>query len=337
MKRRVLLIFLAVLTASLFYYRDWVVYGWGQLSGQVDVLWSAKPIDECLVNPRFSEEEKEKMKMILDVRAYATDVLGLRPSGSYTKVYDQGDEPILWVVEAAEAFRLKPYKWSYPFLGELAYKGFFDLDKANREADRMRALGYDVSVGEVGAWSTLGWFDDPILSSMLKRTKPRLAELIIHELTHGTVYIKSDDELNENLATLIGRYGAEMYMRDRFPEDTSMVVDYLDGIEKRHVGREYMMGATTDLSLFYDSLSKSEISVDLKRERKEERIESLLLGLEERTGFRPDGEVNNTFFTGYMQYNGALDSLQVVFENDFGGDVRLFIDHFSNLEGNTSK
>ena len=168
-----------------------VAYGITQLKGQLSIVWHAKPIAEALSDPAFPDSLKQKLKLVEEIKKFAIDSLGLRATENYSTLYDQQGKALLMNLTAAEKFELKAYTWNFPLLGEVSYKGFFDFKKGKSEAEELERKNYDVEYSSVSAWSTLGWFRDPIFSGMLKRNEGQLAELIIHEMTHATIYLKS--------------------------------------------------------------------------------------------------------------------------------------------------
>jgi predicted aminopeptidase len=126
-------------------------------------------------------------------------------------------------------FQLKAYEWDFPLIGSFSYKGFFNYDQALEEEDKIRKNGYDTSIDEIAGWSTLGWFKDPVLSDMLDRSSGSLANLIIHELTHGTLYVKDNVDFNENLASFVGDKGALIFLRHKYGENSKEYHEYEQG------------------------------------------------------------------------------------------------------------
>ena len=177
-----------------------VFYGGSQLKGQLHILTEAKDIKTVINDPNFPDSLKPKLILVQDIKRFAIDSIGLTTSNSYETVFNQKGKPILKIITACKPFDLEDYTWTFPVLGEVSYKGYFDEDLLNKEVQRIKSKNYDVSVGEVTAWSTLGWFKDPILTNFLRRSDGRLSNLIVHELTHGTVYVKSDVYFNEKFS-----------------------------------------------------------------------------------------------------------------------------------------
>lgn len=175
--------------------------------GQLGVIWSSQPVERFLAGPA-SEQAKAKVRWIQRAQRYAEQTIGMAPTTNYRAVYDTGGGPIVTVVTACRQDRFEPLRWWFPIVGHVPYLGFFDAEQARALADRLRRRALDVSIGGAQAYSTLGWFDDPILSTMLDDEDGALAELIIHELTHGELYLPGQGDFNESLATFVGREGA---------------------------------------------------------------------------------------------------------------------------------
>jgi predicted aminopeptidase len=172
------------------------------------ILWRREPITELLHRPDVAEDTQEKLRLVLSVRDYARDVLKLNVGGSYAS-YSYVDRPDLtYIVVAAPKTELRPYTWWFPIVGHVPYKGFFSKQAAYGEVKRLQAEGYDTNVRISAAFSTLGWFDDPLLGHLLKYDKVTLAELVFHELFHNTVYVKGAGAFNESLANFIGHRSA---------------------------------------------------------------------------------------------------------------------------------
>lgn len=192
--------------------------------GQMDIEFSTVDVEEALADPALDEEARAKIRFIGEVKAFAESHVGMVKSENYTE-YLPGDPntPISWVVVAAEPLKMKLVMHWYLIVGNVGYKGFFDKEDADEEAEELRADGYDVIVRPVAAYSTLGWFDDPITAGMLKRGDPDLAELILHELTHSEVYVKDNTEFNESLGTFVGHESALQFAAERWGPDSAQV------------------------------------------------------------------------------------------------------------------
>lgn len=328
---------LRTILISLYFLVGWlssdISYGIRQLSGQLHVLANAEPIESFLEKPDFPEELKQKIKFVQDVREFAVAELGMTDTDNYTTLYDQKDEAILWVVTAAPEFSLEAYQWSFPFAGNFPYKGFFKKELVKAEANKMKRLGYDVEIDDVSAWSTLGWFSDPILSNNLKRGYGSLANLIIHELTHATIYVKDSAEMNENLASFIGHRGAIEFLSN-YPSGDSMLLDYENQRSDVQLYKEYMKGSIEKLTSFYEHNNES---ITVKRKQKSELILAIRNGLDSvnfsnQKAFKSikDGSypLNNAYFSGFNTYNKQQSNFEDLLEKEYKNDLKAFLRYF---------
>jgi predicted aminopeptidase len=183
--------------------------------GQMEMLRKARPVDVVAADPKSKPLLKQKLATVADILDYAEKELHLPAKGQYRRYANLGRRYAVWVVFAAPEFSVKPKTWTYPLLGRLAYRGFFKESLANREAESLRAEGYDVHVSGVEAYSTLGFFRDPLLNTFIARDDADLAELIFHELTHQRLYLSGDTDFNEAFATAVGQEGARRWLRAR--------------------------------------------------------------------------------------------------------------------------
>lgn len=183
--------------------------------GQWEISRKARPIDEVLKAPDTGVDLRRKLELVQDLRAFALKELHLPAAQQYDRYCDLGRKFVVWVVYAAPEFSVKGKTWWYPLVGSLKYRGYFDPKEADIEAARLKAAGLDVFVGGVEAYSTLGWFRDPVLNTFLRRSDAELAELLFHELTHQRLYISGDTDFNEAFATLVGQEGARRWLSAR--------------------------------------------------------------------------------------------------------------------------
>ncbi|KAK6020050.1 hypothetical protein OSTOST_14302 [Ostertagia ostertagi] len=142
-----------------------------QGKGQLQLLLNTQSFEKFSKETKLSEHEKNNLLLIDEVKNYSVDSLGYKPTKNFTEIYDQKGDPVLWVITACEPYDLKPYEWKFPIVGKVSYKGFFKKELATSAYNHMVVTGYDADLRSVSAWSTLGWLHDPVLSSMLKRSK----------------------------------------------------------------------------------------------------------------------------------------------------------------------
>lgn len=297
---------------------------------------NTEEVEILMKDTSISEEVRSKLELIQEVRDYLEDSLSLAQTENYTTYYDQKDRPILWVVKASPEFKIEAYQWEFPFLGMFPYKGFFDLEAAEEEERKMQALGFDTAIDEVNAWSTLGWLKDPILSSMLKRTPARLAELIIHESTHATLYVKDSAEFNENLATFIGIKGAEQFIRQKFGKDAEELKSYQLSRERGKIYKKYMVESIEELNGKYAAMDES-LSLEDKRDLKQQWFDELKFGLLETEYFTDKVEgkkrlekfnINNATLSGFSTYSSMLSEIDALYKEKYDGDLKKMIIDF---------
>lgn len=183
--------------------------------GQWQIASRARPIEEVLGSHGTSAVLRSRLEVVQELRAFATTELRLPADEQYDRYCDLGRKFVVWVVYAAPEFSVEGKKWWYPLVGSLKYRGYFNEQEAEEEAARLRKAGFDVFVGGVQAYSTLGWFRDPVLNTFLSRSDAELAELLFHELTHQRLFISGDTDFNEAFATAVGAEGARRWLQTK--------------------------------------------------------------------------------------------------------------------------
>lgn len=179
---------------------------------EAKILWHRRPIAEVLARPNLDPATREKLAMVLRVRQFVEHDLGFKTSGSYQTVTEIAKPPIVYVVTAAPRTKLEPYTWWFPIVGHVAYKGYFNQSEAKEEAQKLEKQGYDTYIRPASAFSTLGWFADPLLPHLLKYDGETLANIVIHELFHTTFYVKGQSAFNESLANFAGHRGVIAFL-----------------------------------------------------------------------------------------------------------------------------
>lgn len=242
------------------------------LVGQTRLLWASRPIDAVLEDAATSDALRAKLQLVRAATRFA-DELGLDVGGQYTSYLPWPGDRVVTTVVATRPAELEPAGFSFPFLGTLPYKGFFEPDAATKEASALRAKGLDVCVSAVPAYSTLGWLDDPITQPMLQTSDGRIVETIVHELVHATVYAKNEPEFNESVATFIGQEAAVAF----FDEAQGAEAERARVSDARLVART-LGEFRRDVVAFYDRAPASETSA-AERAAMEARIRSRLAAL----------------------------------------------------------
>ncbi len=181
--------------------------------GQLSLMSKREPIARVIDQPSTPSALRAQLEAVASIRDFASRELGLPDNGSYRSYADVGRRYVVWNVVAAPEFSVDAKEWCYPIVGCVAYRGYFVEARARRFAARMRAKGFDVTVGGVAAYSTLGHFNDPVLNTMMGWNDVELASIIFHELTHQLLYVPNDSSFNEALATTVEAEGVRRWLR----------------------------------------------------------------------------------------------------------------------------
>jgi predicted aminopeptidase len=182
---------------------------------EAKILSRRQPISELVREPATPPDVKQKLRVVLAARQYAKDSLRLRTKDSFTTYSRLDHDTLVLLVSAAYRDTLKPYTWWFPIVGRVPYKGYFDFAAAKRDAKSLSEDGFDVYVRPSDAFSTLGFFNDPLLNTTLKGDTLSLANTVIHELTHNTFYASGQAPFNESFAMFVGARGAAAFFRSR--------------------------------------------------------------------------------------------------------------------------
>lgn len=306
---------------------------YGQAAGgQWEMLRKARPVAEVMADPDCKPLLKEKLSTVGHILDYAARELHLPAEGQYRRYANLGRKHAVWVVFAAPEFSVEPKTWRYPLLGRLAYRGFFEERLAEAEASRLRTQGYDVHVSGVSAYSTLGFFRDPLLNTFIGRDDADLAELIFHELTHQRLYLRGDTDFNEAFATALGQEGARRWLcsERRWKE--------LGRYERElRVEREFVklvLQAREDLKEVYSRGYRSQETERLQKQRVLGALKDKAMALDRSHGGSLSIErwfkkpVNNARLANISSYYEMLPGFEVILKK-CGGDID---DFFSEIE-----
>jgi predicted aminopeptidase len=313
-------------------------------------LGKAVPLETLLEPPSGDpadgasvEENRRFVEQVQDIRRFAREELGLEATKNYTKYVDIDRDYLAAVVSASAADSFERHEWQFPVVGSMPYKGFFNPADARKEGAKLKKRGLDVWIRGVEAFSTLGWFQDPLYSYMRSYSPERLADLLIHESLHATVFLKGHAQFNEELAEFVGSEGARLYMESRFG---------LDSEEYRR-----MTNAEADNAAFLtfireligelEALYAGDDSKEEKLQKKEALIGAAKIRFEEEYNSRFTGEnyrnftrlpVNNAYLELFRLYYGGGDFYRDLYSRS-GRDLPRFIAATKTLnrKGNPKK
>lgn len=295
----------------------------------LDIYSSARDIDQLLAREDLAPQERTLLLRVKEIKNFAVADLGLAENGNYTKYIRLSRGYLASVVSACEALSFKQYFWDYPFVGLLPYQGFLNDGEAEEEASALRGRGYDVFVRRVDAFSTLGMLQDPVFSFMGSYPHFALAELILHEQTHATVFLDNQATFNENLASFVGQEGMRLYIHRQGGEDTD---EYRTALALEHDRKAYAQ-AMQELHERLDALYQGAQSADDKgagkagiiSEWKKESSDTY-----EQKYLTPyyrkmiDRDINNAVIMTYMNYTEKSKEMEELFAL-CGRDLPLFI------------
>jgi predicted aminopeptidase len=313
-----------------------VNYGLLQLKGQLHVVNNTVPLQEFIDNLDTPDSLRLKAKLVTEIRQFAFDSLGIKYSENYTEIFDQQGKPSMYVVTACDSFSFTPKTWNFPLIGSFPYKGFFDLEKARALANEIKVKdSLEVDIRTAGGWSTLGWFKDPILSNMLNRSEGDLASLLIHELTHGTLFVKDSVTFNENLASFIGDKGAIKYLESKYGKQADEVLKYKAEIEDEEMFKSYVLAAAQKLDEVYKEIADAPRQE--KRRLKSNAMEAIQSNYDTLNfksdlykGYLKRRNPNNTFFMSYLRYNSQQELLESELNLNFRGDLKAYLQYLKS-------
>jgi predicted aminopeptidase len=291
------------------------------------ILLARQSIERLLAEPELAAARRERFQLVLEARAYGRDSLGLEAGDTYTTFADVGRDTLLLVLTAAPWDALEPYTWWYPIVGTVPYKGFFDFDDGRSSAQQLAAEGYDVYLRPSAAFSTLGWFNDPLLSTALDRGPEMLVELVLHEIAHNTLYVSSATPFNESFALFVGYRGAAAFFRSRGDASSSARVGAIWRDQRRL--SEFYASLHAELTDVYDAAVSDDslrawrrAAYDGARERLQAQLDGQLEVFDgRRLAARP---LNNASLLASRIYLTDVEVFDRVLEH-FGGDLRASI------------
>jgi predicted aminopeptidase len=238
-------------------------------------------------------DNEDFIRFVTEIRGFAMDELGLKESRNYTRFVKIDRDYLAAVVSASAKDSFRRHEWNYPVVGRMPYKGFFNVEDARKERAKLEKKDLDVWIRGVDAFSTLGWFKDPLYSYMLDYSPARLADLIIHELVHATVFIKGQVKFNEELAEFIGSEGAKLFIAARFGEDSDEYRQIFNSDKDSQNYVAFIQKLIAELNLLYTS--------DIGREEKLAEKERIINAAKERLNAEYDNLFSGNNYRGFSE------------------------------------
>jgi len=297
-----------------------------QADGQLEIINKREKIDTILKNEKVSEEIKEKLRLVLDVRGVIEKELSLKVYDNYSTYVDLKRAWVIKVLSVSEKCEIKPFEWSFPVVGSVPYLGFFKEQSAIRKEKEFKAKGYDTIISDVPAFSTLGWFSDPVLSSFISYNDFYIISTIIHETVHVNIFQKGDMTFNENIASFIEEEGTKLYLEKKYGKDSSKYIEYQSYIAKEALKINYLKKVIYELEVFY---SRGVDCTKIKKQRKE-KFRAYEKEFMEQFGYKV--KINNAFLVYIKLYNIQKDHFQKELKEKFDDNLKLFIESYKGAK-----
>ena len=296
------------------------------VSGQFEVMWLSEPIEERLQETGTPPPLREKLKRVLAIRDFASRELALPDNDSYRRYADLKRPFVLWNVFAAPEFSVTPVLSCFPVAGCVSYRGFYSEESARKHADALAKAGDDVYLGGVSAYSTLGWFSDPVLSTFVNYPEPEVARILFHELAHQEVYVKGDTVFNESFAVAVEEEGLRRWLeREGTPQ---LRAAYADSRRRQAEFAALVLKYRARLAEFY----AQPLAAEEKRQGKQRlfaemrgEYEALKASWGGFTGFDRllSRGLNNAFLVSIASYTELLPAFRALLARD-EGDLPAF-------------
>ncbi len=290
---------------------------------------SATSVERLRARQSLSDEERVFFDRVEAVRTFAAQEIGLNDSDNYTTYVSTDREYLVDVVSAAAKTSFTRKEWWFPFFGRFPYKGFYRTPPARRLAQRLSDDGWDTIVRRVDAFSTLGFFRDPLFTYMLRYSEARLTELIIHEMAHATLWVRDEGQFNEEFATFVGREGSAQFLAETYGADSALVEELREARRDRETFNDDMSRLRDQLDTLYKSGANEEEILDRKEEIIEEFRSEFVATyperyLSDRFLFLAEQPINNAYVDLFETYTGNLDRFASLYD-DLDRDLAVFV------------
>lgn len=306
---------------------------------QINLFIKQEPIDKIITENKENADRIEKLKIVKSVLEFGQNEVGLNPGKSYQKYVSLNSSYVSWIVQAAEKRSLKLKTWWFPFIGEQPYLGFFNKESALNERDNLINSEYDTVMGGVSAFSLLGYYPDPLYSSMLDQyTMPQFIETLLHESLHRTLYIKNYYSFNENLADFIAKKATTIYLNNHpeLGQDSNKYLnEYNNNLIAQKKFQEFLIKIKNDLNKFYTDIkidSKFDDDQIFLRERENKfnqialEYKKFMNGVEIGTNYEnvfQFGKINNAVILSYSIYESKQEPFEIALKYASGSLKKL--------------
>jgi predicted aminopeptidase len=306
--------------------------------GGLSIQSSSRPIAEVLEDASTPADVRESLLRVRTIRDFAETSIRLEKTGNYETYCQTGDKPVAIMLIACPSDSLQPLQWWFPIAGRFPYLGFFDPADAAHNAAKLKAQGYDVCLRTVAAYSTLGWLQDPVFSPMLRYDEATLANVIIHELTHATIFFPGYTGFNESVATFIGNQGSLDYMSATHGSESPGLASAVNSLHDEEMFSTFMLELSRRLVAAYDAAGTRQARIAAKRVVLVQAATDFAALSSDFAGddyrdFDPS-RLNNALVISYLTYHEHVALVNSIYERhgkNLGGLVRFLRD----LPGNS--
>ena len=309
-------------------------------AGEIRLLSNAVPVQQVLADGSLNPSQRERLLLVSQIKAFGEEELGLKKTSSYETIYMGTTRPPVYTVAAAPKDKLALKTWWFPVVGRMPYLGFFDLKEAQDERQKLLQEDLDVIIGRAEAFSTLGWFSDPLTLNLIDGSEVDLAEIILHEMTHTTLYVKGQGEFNEGLAQTVGKWGAFLFFEKTRGPSHPQTMEAMASIEDEKLFSVFLGSVLEELQRLYDSDLPREEKLRQREDvfrRSLERFEDLRSSLKsQKFLYFGRAPLNNAYLMAVSLYHRNFPLFEAVLERE-GYSVPgmlLFFRGLSEQEGN---
>lgn len=318
---------LSLLSTLLF--QNCIPYLYHVSTEQAKIILNRKEIPRVIESEKEESLTKSKLKLIQTVRDFAVKEIHLNPKGGFEYFTNLDREEVGWNVSASYPLKFESYTWWFPFAGTVPYKGYFDLAKAKDEEKSLIEKGFDTRVRITAAYSTLGWFSDPVLSPQLRMTEDELVSLVIHEMSHATVYFPGDSNFNESYASFVEEEGTELFYR---AHNSDKAEEVLLKRKKAKLQSDIIISKVKETAFKLKAMYEREDLTDTEKLEQKKRIieeyrNEILANADKFSNFNPEKfkktPLNNENFIGILRYHSGSKLFQDKFK-EVGRDFKKF-------------
>ena len=309
-------------------------------SGQFSLIYHAIPVESALKTDSLSLEQRDRLRLVARIKDFGEKELGLKKTQNYQTINLKSLQNPLYTVSASPKDRLVRITWWFPVVGRVPYLGFFDLGRVQEEKKRLAQKDLDVFIGRAEAYSTLGWFKDPLTLNMIEGSTVNLVETILHEMTHTTLYLKGQGEFNEGLANLVGKMGSFLFLKRTYGPSHPFTIEAQQVLEDERVFSSSLSSFLKKLGQLYNS----PLSYQEKLAEREKSFSNFLKNFSHiKKRFQTNrfinfgsADLNNAYLMSIGLYHRHFHLFEAVLEKN-GGSIRQMLDSLRSLakeEGN---